>query len=177
VRPAAERTKRSVRASRAFYDRDMDYRITGLAPDDFSHLFGLDDEALREFGARRYVVDESPGFPDRIELRDLAVGERALLLNYTHHAVATPYRSSHAIFVREGATKAYDRINTVPDVLRIRLLSLRSFDAAGMMLDADVIEGHDLEATIRRFFADPAAAYLHAHNAKRGCFAARIERA
>jgi hypothetical protein len=155
----------------------MDFRITGLAPDDFRHLYGLDDDALLACGVRRYVVDTSPGFPDRIELRDLAIGERALLLNYTHHAAATPYRSSHAIFVREGATEAYDRINTVPDVLRIRLLSLRSFDTMGMMLDADVIDGRDLEATIRRFMADPAAAYLHVHNAKRGCFAARIDRA
>ncbi len=155
----------------------MDYRITGLAPAEFSHLYGLDDDALLRFGVRRSVVDATPGYPDRIELRDLAVGERALLLNYTHHDVATPYRASHAIFVREGATAAYDRVNTVPDVLRIRLLSLRAIDAEGMMIDADVIDGNDLDATIRRFLRNPAAAYLHAHNAKRGCFAARIERA
>jgi len=155
----------------------MTYRITGLPATEFSHLFGLDDDALAALGAKRYIVDEHPGFPDRIELRDLEAGERALLLNYTHHAAATPYRSSHAIFVREGAVERYDRANEIPDVLRIRLLSVRAFDAAGMMIDADVLDGSELEAAIARFFARDDAAYLHVHNAKRGCFAARVDRA
>jgi len=155
----------------------MTYRITGLPASEFSHLFGLDDDALAAHGAKRYIVDEHPRFPDRIELRDLEAGERALLLNYTHHAAATPYRSSHAIFVREGAVERYDRANEIPDVLRIRLLSVRAFDAAGMMIDADVLDGSELEAVIARFFARDDAAYLHVHNAKRGCFAARVDRA
>jgi hypothetical protein len=155
----------------------MTYRITGLPADEFSHLFGLDDGALAALGAKRYIVNERPGFPDRIEMRDLEPGERALLVNYEHHAAATPYRSSHAIFVREGAVERYDRTNEIPEVLRIRLLSVRSFDAAGMMIDADVLDGSDLESTIARFFARDEAAYLHVHNAKRGCFAARVDRA
>ncbi|MFX8199445.1 DUF1203 domain-containing protein [Acinetobacter baumannii] len=44
------------------------------------------------------------------------------------------------------------------------------------MTDADLVEGHDLPALIDRLFASPETAYLHAHNAKRGCFAARIDR-
>jgi len=155
----------------------MTYRITGLPATEFSHLFGLDDDSLAATGAKRYIVDKRPGFPDRIEMRDLEAGERALLVNYTHHAAATPYRSSHAIFVREGAVERYDRTNEIPEVLRIRLLSVRSFDRAGMMIDADVLDGSDLEAAIARFFARGDAAFLHVHNAKRGCFAARVDRA
>jgi hypothetical protein len=34
-----------------------------------------------------------------------------------------------------------------------------------------------MAALIARLFADPRVAYIHAHNAKRGCYAARIERA
>lgn len=44
------------------------------------------------------------------------------------------------------------------------------------MRDADLIDGADIETLIERLFADPATAYLHAHYAKRGCFAARIDR-
>lgn len=152
------------------------FRITGLSPEPFAELFGLDDEALAARGAKRYVVDEKPGFPDRIEMRDLDPGERAILVNYTHQAADTPYRSSHAIFVREGATQRYDRVNEVPAVMRMRPLSLRAFDAAGMMLDADLASGDEIEALIERLFANPAAAYIHAHNAKRGCYSGRIDR-
>ena len=109
-------------------------------------------------------------------LEDLAPGADVLLLNFEHLPVATPYRSRHAIFVREGAEAPARFENVVPDVLARRLLSLRAFDAAGRMTDADVIDGADLVPLIARMLADPAVAYLHAHNAKRGCFAARIDR-
>jgi hypothetical protein len=154
----------------------MAFRIRGLSPEPFRHLFGLDDAALAAAGAQRYVVDQAPGFPDRIEVRDLQPGETALLLNYVHQAADTPYRASHAIFVREGATAAYDAVDEIPEVIRIRAISLRAFDAADMMVDADLVNGAEMEAAIGRMFARPEVAYLHAHYAKRGCYAARIDR-
>ena len=105
------------------------------------------------------------------------MGEHALLLNYVHQAADTPYHSSHAIFVRDGASATYDRVNEIPDVMRGRLLSLRAFDAGGMMLDADVIDGQDIENLIERMFADPSVAYIHVHSAKRGCYMALVDRA
>jgi hypothetical protein len=155
----------------------MSYRVTGLDPAPFRHLFGLSDEALAAKGARRFVADAKPGFPDRIEVRDVEPGESLLLLNYTHQPADTPYRASHAIFVREGAETPLDRVDEIPDALRARPISLRAFNAAGEMVDADLVEGERLEAVIHRFFDDPAVDYLHAHYAKRGCYAARIERA
>ena len=103
--------------------------------------------------------------------------ERAILLNYEHQPADTPYRSRHAIFVREGADRAYDAIDVVPEVLSIRPVSLRAFNAIGEMVDADLVDGHALVPLIERFLADPNVAYLHAHYAKRGCYAARIVRA
>jgi hypothetical protein len=155
----------------------MSYRITGLAPDAFRPLFGLSDEALAERGVVRVRADAKPGFPCRITLEDAEPGEALLLINHEHLPVASPYRSCHAIFVREGAETAARFEGEVPEQLAIRLLSVRSFDGAGMMTDADVIEGRDLKPLIARMFADPAVAYLHVHNAKRGCFAARVDRA
>ena len=155
----------------------MSFRITGLAPDPFLALFGLPDEELVAHGAKRYRVDGTPGFPDRIEMRDTEPGESVLLLNYTHQPAASPYRSSHAIFVREGATRAYDEVGVVPRVLRTRPLSLRAFDDSGMMVDADLIDGERAEQLIEKLFADPRAAYIHAHYARRGCYAGRIDRA
>ena len=155
----------------------MPFRITGLDPSQFSHLYGLSDEALAARGVRRCVVDARPGFPDRIEVRDLDIGETALLLNFAHQPADTPYRASHAVFVREGAMRRYDETGVVPEAMRIRPLSLRAFDADHMMVDADVLDGGEAEATILRFLDNPAVAYIQAHYAKRGCYAARIERA
>ncbi len=155
----------------------MPFRITGLKPDAFIPLYGLSDADLAARGVLRKKVDTDPGFPDRIELRDIPVGGHALLLNYMHQPADTPFRATHAIFVREGATETYDRTDEVPDVMRRRLLSLRAFDADGMMIAADVAEGTVLDDLIARMFADRAAAYLHAHYARQGCYAARIDRA
>jgi hypothetical protein len=155
----------------------MSYRVLGLEPAQFQHLFGLADEALALHGARRYQVDRSPGFPDRIEVRDAEPGETVLLLNYTHLPADNPYGSRHAIFVREGAAAAHDGVDSLPQALSLRPISLRAFDAQHEMVDADLADGAALEPLIERFLARPDVAYLHAHYAKRGCYAARIERA
>lgn len=155
----------------------MSFRITGLSPDQFRPLFGLSDEELASQGVKRYRTERVPGYPDRIELRDAGAGESVLLLNYVHQPAATPYRASHAIFVREGAEAPFDAVGEVPPSLRIRTLSLRGFSADHFLLDADLADGAALPQAIERFFANPEVAYLHAHYAKHGCYAARIERA
>ena len=110
-------------------------------------------------------------------MRDAEVGERLLLLNHVCQPASTPFRASHAIFVREGAEATYDRVDQVPEVMRVRLLSLRAYDTLGMMVDADVVDGGQIEGVISRLFQSPQVAYLHAHNAKRGCYSGRIDRA
>lgn len=155
----------------------MSFRITGLDAKPFRHLFGLSDSELAARGAVRYVAESKPGYPDRVEMRDVEPGESVLLVNYEHQPADSPYRSRHAIFVREGAEEPFDKVDVVPESMRNRLLSLRAFDATGMMLDADVVEGDGVEALIDRMFEDTNVAYIHAHNARRGCYAARIDRA
>ena len=70
-----------------------------------------------------------------------------------------------------------DVVDEVPEVIRIRPISLRAFDATGHMPHADLEDGNKLERLIVRFFANFKVAYLHAHYAKRGCYAARSVRA
>ena len=155
----------------------MSFRITGLSPEPFRHLYGLSEVALAEHGVRRISVDHAPGYPDRIEVRDAEPGESVLLVNYTHQPADTPFRSSHAVYVREGAETAYEAIDAIPEAMRRRVISLRAFDEEGMLIDADLADGAALEPLIGRMLADPRAAYLHAHYAKPGCYAARIDRA
>jgi len=155
----------------------MTFRIRGFSADPFRHLYGLDAEALARAGVRRYLVDKKPGFPDRITMRDAEIGETALLINHVTHDVDTPYRTAYAIFVREGAEETFDAVGEAPPAMRSRLLSLRGFDESGMLIDADVIDGREVESLIERLFANPRVAYIHAHNAKHGCYSGLIERA
>jgi len=153
----------------------MDYRISSLPVSDFNHFFGLTDKALAEAGVQRINVTAKPGYPCRVTLQDAEVGETVLLLNYAHLSVDSPYRSAHALFVRENATASTSSENEIPEYLRIRQLSVRSFDAAGMMIDAETCAGKDLESLIERLLGDKSADYLHVHNAARGCYLARVE--
>ena len=155
----------------------MVFRIKGLSPEPFRRLYGLSDEELQRAGVKRYVADSKPGFPDRVEMREGEPGETFLLLNHVCQPADTPYRATHAIFVREGAEQSFNRVDVVPEVMRGRLLSLRAYDEAGMMVDADVVDGTEIEGLIEHLFANPKVAYIHAHNAKRGCFSGRIDRA
>jgi hypothetical protein len=155
----------------------MSFRITGLDPAPFRPLYGLSEADLAARGVIRTVADASPGYPDRVTLTDAAPGETLLLLNYTHQSADTPYRASHAIFVLEGAKEAYDAVDRVPEPLRIRPLSLRAFDGGHLMIDADLVEGAALEGAIDRLLANHDVSYIHAHYARRGCYAARITRA
>lgn len=150
--------------------------VRGLDPAPFRPLYGLSEAALAAHGVVRMVADAKPGFPCRVTLDDVEPGERVLLLNYEHLPVATPYRSRHAIFVREGAETAAVVEDRLPEQLARRLLSVRAFDGAGMMVDAEVLEGAAAEPLVRNWLGRKDVAYLHAHNARRGCFAAGIER-
>ncbi|WP_242138225.1 DUF1203 domain-containing protein [Sphingomonas sp. TREG-RG-20F-R18-01] len=154
----------------------MAFRVLGLDPGLFANFIGRTDAELAARGARRCRVDTYPGFPDRIAVRDLAIGETAILLNYEHQPADTPYRSRHAIFVGETAREALDVVDTIPDALYRRPISLRAFDDVGDMRAAELCAGEALIPGIERLFADPGVAYLHAHYALRGCYAARIVR-
>jgi hypothetical protein len=153
------------------------FQIHALAPDDFAPLFALDDVELARRRIRRVRADAQPGFPCRISLEDAAPGEELLLLPFEHLAADTPYRGAGAIFVRRDAQRAQPAPDAVPESLQRRVISLRGYDASHLMVAADVSEGRDLAAAIRRLFEDPRVSYLHLHNAKPGCYAARVTRA
>lgn len=153
------------------------FQFRALAAEQFAPLFQQSDAELAASGARRMVVTERPGFPCRVSLADGDVGETVILLPFVHHDTDSPYRASGPIFVRAEARTAEPAVNEVPTLLRHRLLSVRGYDAAGMMTAAEVVEGTDLDAVIARFFADEAIRYLDIHNARPGCYNCRVERA
>ena len=154
----------------------MDYIVSGLSSQPFQALFGLDETALHEHGVSRVRADGKPGYPCRVTLQDAEPGEALLLLPWTHLDMPTPYRASGPIFVRESARDQGVFRNVIPEQQRTRLLSVRAYDAASWMLDAEVAQGDALEALIERFFVNQHVDFLQVHNARQGCYACRIDR-
>jgi len=155
----------------------MAYRIRGLDRGPFEELFALDKVALAARRAERVVASSDGGYPCRISLEDAKEGERLLLVHHVHHAVETPYRSSFAIFVREMAMRPAEFVDACPPVFAGRPLSLRGFSESGKLSAATLVAGDGADGAIRAMlFADPEIAYIDAHNAAHGYFAARIER-
>jgi hypothetical protein len=156
---------------------NMSFRISGLPAEHFAPLFDLSDDELATRGAQRRIADSrQPGYPCRISLTDSQAGDELLLVNYEHHAVASPYRMRFAVFVRRGEEQ-YDAVDRVPEQLRVRTLAARAFDANAMMVGFELADGREIEKTIEKMLDDPRAAYLHLHYAAPGCYAARVDRA
>lgn len=149
--------------------------ISGLPASDFVHLHGLTDSALAAGHAQRMVVDAHPGYPCRVSLVDAEIGETVYLLPYKHLQVAGPYRASGPVFVREAASDISLPVNTVPLMLRHRVLSLRGYNQEGMMITALVTEGEALESALARLFENQRISYVHIHNAGPGCFNCRVD--
>ena len=154
----------------------MTYRITGLDPAPYRQFFGLSDEDLLTHGIVRMTVD-GPTYPCRVSLTDRALGETVLLVNHVSHGVANPYRASHAIFVTEADEAPAQFVDQVPPVFEKRVLSLRGFDQDGMMVDARLAQPGEADEAIRTMLDNVSVDHIDAHNAVRGCFAARIDRA
>src|SRR5258705_10539047 len=89
---------------------------------------------------------------------------------------AAPCGGTHAFCGPEGGERRGEYVARVPPVFETRVLSLRGFDADGMMAEALLTQPGEAEAGIRTLFTNPQIETIHAHNATRGCFSAKIER-
>lgn len=154
----------------------MHFQIHALPPEPFASLLALPDDALHARGIRRVIADGRPAYPCRVSLQDAVAGEHLLLLPYAHQNADTPYRASGPIYVREAAAQAHPAPGEIPELLRSRLLSLRAYDAQGMMRAAEVVPGTALEAGIAALLADAGVDTIHLHFARPGCYACRVER-
>ncbi len=154
----------------------MTYMIRGLDPADFKPLFAMADGELAERRAVRVTADSDHGFPCRVSLEDATSGEELVLAHHTSHDVDTPFRHSFAIYVRKGADRPAEFVDRCPPVFDGRPIALRCFSDEGMLIAARLALPGSADETIRDAFSDPDVAYIDAHNAAHGCFAARITR-
>ena len=153
------------------------FQLVGISHEPFEALFDLPDEELLQLGAVRRVATESPGFPCRVSLEDAEAGEELLLLPFMHQPAASPYRASGPIFVRRGARRRTLAVGEVPPYVTRRLISVRAYDSAHMLVSAAVCEGTSVAPELERHFSNADVAYIQLHNAKQGCFSCQANRA
>jgi hypothetical protein len=152
------------------------FQLVGLPFEKFASLFALSDSALAEGNVRRVVATSKPGYPCRVSLADAEIGEELLLLSFEHQPARSPYRSSGPIYVRKAAVQANVEPGMIPDYIRLRLMSVRAYDSSHLMTDAIVCAGHDAASAIQKLFSSNEVAYIHLHNANRGCFSCAVNR-
>ena len=152
----------------------MSFMLSGLHVSLFQQWFGLSDDEVRAKGGARLLA--GVGYPCRITLRDVPVGEPVLLIPFEHQPHNSPYRSSGPIFVQEQPIRKCTVATRIPDEFRSRLYSARGYNPDALMVDADVAEGSNLEPLIERLFNNSEVDYVHLHHARRGCFACRVDR-
>jgi Protein of unknown function (DUF1203) len=153
------------------------FQVVGIDHEPFQPLFNLTDEQLQERAAKRCYATESPGYPCRVSLQDASLGEELILLPFQHQPADSPYRATGPIFVRRGSQQSRSPVGELPSYVTSRLMSVRAYDAAHMMVAASVCEGKATAKEIEECFARDDVAYIHLHNAKQGCFSALVVRA
>jgi len=141
------------------------------------------DEALRlrhavtdDFGhtVQRFELDRT--YPCRHCLRKASGKSGMLLLSYQTPRPKSVYGQS--IFLCAADCARFNEPETIPDIVRNRLVSFRAFRANGMMIyDAnEIVEGDGQDLAVRRIFSRDDVAYINAHTAKAGCLLCHIDR-
>ena len=151
----------------------MDFTITAMTT-------ATADACRADFAAgrlpgRRVVLDE-PGAPCRHCLRPGETGEEMLLFTYQPFVGDSPYAVPSPIYLHAEPCARHDPMSGVPELARVGLRAVRSYDAAHELLEGEVVDGNDIESMITRLLADDRAAYLHVHSATAGCFTCRVDR-
>ena len=154
----------------------MSFQIHALPETLFSQYFEYDKHKLNLSNAHLEIVTENHSIPCRVSLSYAKVGEIVLLVNYQHQPKNTPYKSTHAIFVRKDVRQANLVVNEVPNILTTSVLSIRGFDCRHFIKQAVVIEGLKLAETLETIFDCAEISYIHIHFAGAGCFTAKATR-
>ncbi|AMC35528.1 DUF1203 domain-containing protein [Janthinobacterium sp. B9-8] len=154
----------------------MNFQVYALAIEQFQPFFAMNTEELASHNARRLIADKPLGYPCRVSLRDAAIGEHVLLLPFVYHQCASPYRASGPIFVRENSVATTLAPNQLPGEMETRQMSVRAYDAEGMIKMAEVVEGERLVQYLQQLLQGAAIAYVHLHYAGYGCYACKVVR-
>ena len=135
---------------------------------------GIDDNG----NAVRRMVSAGVA-PCRHCLREAREGEPVLLGSYNLPGPLGIYWTPSPIFVHAEPCERFSAAaETVPEIVRGRLVSVRSYDRDDQCIYdlGEAVEGGEVEAPLTRAIADPRTKFVNIHTAKPGCLLVRVER-
>jgi hypothetical protein len=152
-----------------------------IAPIPAAFLNRVRHEGLDDLGQPIKRVEAEGGEPCRDVLRRARHGEQLILASFTPFTKPGPYHEYGPVFVLaedngeqvlRGKTPAAGSPN---DYLREQFV-VRAYSEEEEIVDAELIEARDFNATIERFFQSDNVAFLHVRYPAYGCFSCRIDR-
>lgn len=123
-------------------------------------------------------IEPGNTYPCRHCLREAASDAGMLLLSYQVPRPKSVYGHPTAIFLCAEACSRFNENNTIPKIVRNRLIVLRSFNEDGSMIynANELVDGADCDTVLQNLLAREDIAHINVHTAKAGCMLCRIER-
>ncbi len=115
--------------------------------------------------------------PCRVCLRDAVAGEAVLLGSYHLPRPRGIYWTPSPVFMHAAPCVPFTAADTVPGIVRTRLVSVRAYDAEDQCLYdlGHAGDGDGIDAPLARALADPRTAFVNIHTAKPGCLLCLVE--
>lgn len=155
--------------------------MTTIAPIPRSFLDRVRTEGLDDLGQPVKRVIAEGGEPCRDVLRRARPGEELILASFSPFTKVSPYHEYGPIFVLAhdtGETPRRDRLPAMGDDGYLRAqFAIRAYSEGEEIVDAELTNPANANATIERLLARPDTAFLHVRFPAYGCFACRIDRA
>jgi hypothetical protein len=132
-----------------------------------------------ELGAEDHAVvkvDSATGYPCRHCLRWAQPGERVILFPNTSIPPGHPYSETGAIFVHAEPCQRYSATDEYSADFRNGRV-FRAYDANYNIIDAEVANGNEPAAVIKKLLQNPKTKFVDARSVTHGCFTVRILRA
>jgi hypothetical protein len=124
------------------------------------------------------LVRADSGSPCRHCLQDAAAGDGLLLGSYHFGNPQGIYWAPSPVWVHAEPCPRFEQSDTVPEIVRNRLVSVRAYDSQDQMIYelGEVCRGTKVEAPLERALGDSRTGYVNIHTAGPGCFLCRAER-
>lgn len=149
----------------------MNWKIKSIDLEICKRYFSASAEELAKNNAKIITVKEKLTAPCRLSLKDLEPGDKAILLNYEHYNVNSPYKSIGPVFVGLNSQQVSLKNNSLPEIiLPERRFSIRSYDENFMMIFAEIVLGKDVHNYISEHLKNTKIKYMQVHFAAPGCW-------
>jgi hypothetical protein len=154
----------------------MSYRIDGLATEIVRTLQNGGRDAYGNVPETR--VSDGAGVPCRHCLRQIAKGERYIVVAHRPFTTLQAYAETGPIFLHAESCERGSLRSALPEILSSPDYIVRGYNAAEQIVygTGGIVPTGDIGARAEQLLEDPGIAFVHVRSARNNCFQCRIER-